>query len=999
MNLVSCPPELWPEFSRLLDEALDLPDAERAAWLARVRDAHSELAPWLERVLSRRAAIADYLQRPHLTTTMQSDVQAGQRIGPYTLVREIGSGGMGMVWLAERSDGQLRREIALKLPHAHLLAGKVGERFARERDILAALNHPHIATLFDAGLGENGRPYMALEYVEGQPITDWCRLHKATLDQRIDLMRQVMEAVQYAHAHLIVHRDLKPSNVLVTSDGWVKLLDFGIAKLLLGDTDLESIQALTREGERIATPGYATPEQLQGAAITTKVDIYTLGVMLYELFCGERPLAPAANDAQAANRHRTDLPLCSTRVNDAFANTVAGANAGALRRQLRGDLDAILSKALQTDPEARYASVEAFAADLECYRLHRPISAQRIGRLTLAAKFIRRHRTGAAMTALFLAALIAALSAALWQAQVARQQASFALEQAEHARAVREFLVGVFEQADPNQNKGQPISAHQLLEKGEMQLSAAQASAPSIQADLTGLIGDLYWKLGDFDRAMPLLKRAAGMVANPQVPDEIKARCLRWLAGVEKEKSDFKSAKEHARQAVEFAGRAGKPGYDDASEARRILAYAETYDGEPKAAIALLNEALVQDRMVYGSPSKAVADDMVVFGHALDEDGNFDGAAEALREAVRLSRAAYGDTHSQVADAYNALGLALGHKYDLAAAEVALREALEICTKIYPPGHQEILIAQSVLFSVMEKQGHYADALAGRLILLEAQKKFSEMRPEALAQAYLYIGFDYLGLNRLSEAEAAIRQSLALWAKVQGSNREESSVDSMIFFGIVLQLQGRFAEAEAVLRDAISIQLKHEAPTSEWLGKSRNALGSVLRMQHRYDEAIQLLTDEIAALRSSGRGSSMQSAEIEARLAETKVDVGAFVDAQSLATKSLASMRKLLVPGHLRLSLALLPLARAQLALGQPGDALPLFQEALDVRRSSSSPTDLRNLEIKTGLVNALEAMGKTADAHAIRLEVEPVLAAMSHPYAADLHKRLAPPASQEIKP
>ncbi len=993
MNLVSCPPELWPEFSRLLDEALALPETERAAWLARARTQHAQLAPWLERVLARCDMGADYLQRPHLAASAQSDVQTGQRIGPYALVREIGSGGMGVVWLATRSDGQLRREIALKLPHAHLLAGKVGERFARERDILAALNHPHIATLFDAGLAENGRPYLALEYVDGRSITDWCRVRKATLDQRLDLMRQVMDAVQYAHTRLTVHRDLKPSNVLVTADGQIKLLDFGIAKLLIGDAELESIQTLTREGERLATPGYAALEQLQGGAITTKVDIYTLGVMLYELFCGERP------PAQSANRSGADLPLCSARVSDAFAGTVGGVDAAALRRQLRGDLDAILAKALQVDPDARYASVEAFAADLDRHRRHLPVGAQRIGRLTLAAKFVRRHRTGVAMTAVFLAALIAALSAALWQAQVARQQAGIALEQAEHARAVREFLVGVFEQADPNQNKGQPITAHQLLERGEKQLSTAQAGAPAIHADLTGLIGNLYWNLGDFDRATPLLTQAVGMISNPDVPDEIKARSLRWLAGMEKEKSDFKSAKEHAQQSIAIAERAGKPSYDDASEARRILAYADTYDGEPKAAIALLREGLAQDRAAYGSAGRAVADDMIVFGHALDEDGNFTEAATTLREAVVLARAAYGDTHTQVADASNALGLALGHKYDLVAAEAAFREALEISTRIYPPGHAEILNAQSVLFSVMEKQGRYADALAGRLQLLEAQRKFSDTRPEILAQANLYIGFDYLGLNRLSEAEAAIRQSLSFWAKTQGSNREESSVDPMIFLGIVLQLQGRLADAEAILREAIAIQLKHEVPASEWLGKSRNALGSILRMQHRYAEAVSLLSEEIAALRGGGHGPSVQLAELEARLAETKVDIGAFAEARTLAAEALAELRKLLVSGHLRLSLALLPLARAELALDHPGQALPLFQEALDVRRSSSSPTDLRNLEIKVGLINALEATGETADARAIRQEIEPVLVAMPHPYAADLRKRLASNAPQGIKP
>jgi serine/threonine-protein kinase len=288
------PADQWSALSSLLDSALDLPEGDRTAWLDNHAAKDPEQAAWLRRVLAQLplATAQDYLQRPVIEPGDDPAIAAGSLIGVYRLLRKLGSRGMGVVWLAERSDGHLRRTVALKLPHAHLLAGSVRERFAREGNILARLQHPHIATLYDAGLAGNGRPYLALEYAEGLPITQWCREHAADIDTRLELVSKVMQAVAYAHARLIVHRDIKPSNVLVTADGDVKLLDFGIAKLLAGD-DESADSPQTRFGMRLATPGYAAPEQIAGETATTQADVYALGVMLCELLCGQTPSAEA----------------------------------------------------------------------------------------------------------------------------------------------------------------------------------------------------------------------------------------------------------------------------------------------------------------------------------------------------------------------------------------------------------------------------------------------------------------------------------------------------------------------------------------------------------------------------------------------------------------------------------------------------------------------------------------------------------------------------------
>ena len=535
MSPLPCPAEHWPEFSRLLDRALEVPETERADWLDALSASHAEVLPYLRTVLSARAddasltlaAFAGPATGPAGSTDpahgegSESEPVAGDRLGPYTLESELGRGGMGVVWLAARSDGAYERRVALKLPHTHLSGGAMERRFRRERDILAGLSHPNIAQFLDAGVTAGGRPYLALELVTGVPITAACRAAGHPLADRIRLLRDVAAAVQSAHARLIVHRDLKPSNVLVTPDGTVKLLDFGIAKLLESEDTGErgaGLTQLTVEGTRIATPDYAAPEQLTGGPVTVATDVYSLAVLLYELLTGRRPFDTASGPARLMQILGTAsaAPRASSRVDSGHAATVGGFAPSELSRALAGDLDAILAKALAIEPADRYASAEAFAADLERYSRLEPIQARRIGKVTRTLKFARRHRLSVGLAAALTLASALGIGGILWQsARTARE--------ARRANATKEFLVGVFQASDPRVASARPrgeITARELVDIAADRLEGTLAEDPDTRSALRDLTATIYTYLDEVEPARRLARLNSSDLAARLRPDD-----------------------------------------------------------------------------------------------------------------------------------------------------------------------------------------------------------------------------------------------------------------------------------------------------------------------------------------------------------------------------------------------------------------------------------------------------------------------------------------------
>ncbi len=473
--------------SKLLDVALELDPSQREEWIASLTPDEQALAEPLREMLAnddKLAADERFAQLPRMSQPEEVATR-GEGVGPYRLRHEIGRGGMGSVWLAERSDGNFKRQVALKLPRLAWGAG-LAERMAREREIGALLEHPAIARMYDAGVDERGRPYLAFEYIDGQPIDAWCESQALTLRQRLTLFLQIIKAVAYAHGRLVVHRDLKPSNVLVTRDGQAHLLDFGIAKLLQDATQADA--NLTQEQGRVLTPHYASPEQIAGEPITVASDVYSLGVLLYELLTGVLPVAPRRETLAAIEEAvlQGDIVLASTRVKDK-----------ATARALRGELDAILTKAMQRDPQRRYATADALAQDIQRHLQGETVSAKPDTMGYRLRKALRRHWVAVSVATAFLISVLSASAIALVQAQRAARSAV-------RERVVMEFVADVFRinsRVNPVNAVMRPASPVSLLEGGAQLIQQRFAGQPEMQAELFGVVGGVFSDMGAYKLA------------------------------------------------------------------------------------------------------------------------------------------------------------------------------------------------------------------------------------------------------------------------------------------------------------------------------------------------------------------------------------------------------------------------------------------------------------------------------------------------------------------
>jgi len=507
--------EQWRVIIPYLDRALAQADEERAAWLSSLAEENPVLGAQLRALLDeQRASVQEgFLEQGPVPLPLAPGL-AGQSIGAYRLLTQIGQGGMGSVWLAERSDGRFERQVAVKFLNIALIGKGGEERFKREGSILGRLAHPHIAELVDAGVSAAGQPYLVLEHVEGDHIDRYCDQRKLDVEARVRFFLDVLVAVAQAHANLIVHRDLKPSNVLVRNDGQVKLLDFGIAKLLEGEAQDGSATVLTVEGGRAMTPEYAAPEQLRGEPVTTATDVYALGVLLYVLLTGQHPAGTGPHTP--ADLVKAIVDTEPTRPSDTVGSTRANgeittANAtrrsttpDKLSRLLRGDLDTIVGKALKKNPQERYASVTALADDLRRYLSHEPISARPDTSAYRAGKFVRRNRLAVALAALALVGTMAGVAGTLVQARRARQQRDFAFGQLARAEAVNDLDSFLLSDAAPS---GKPFTVNELLRRAEQIVEQQRGDNPT-RVQLLVAIGRQYQDQDEDAKARHVLEEA-----------------------------------------------------------------------------------------------------------------------------------------------------------------------------------------------------------------------------------------------------------------------------------------------------------------------------------------------------------------------------------------------------------------------------------------------------------------------------------------------------------
>jgi len=734
--------ERWQRLSPLLDAMFELDPDTRARSLELLREEDASLAADLESLMELSAEREDFLSQPLVAPL--PGMRAGLLIGPYRLERMLGEGGMGQVWLASRADGLYQRRVALKLLRPGLADPKLRLRFTRERQILARLEHPHIARLLDAGISDD-QPYLALEYVDGEPITDWSRTHAQTLDVRLRLFLQTCEAVSHAHANLIVHRDLKPSNILVTPLDEVRLLDFGIAKLL--DTGEPSPEN-TRTGLRTFTLHYAAPEQIRGEPVTTMTDVYSLGVVLYELLTDAKPYR--LKRQSDAEWEEAILSVDPIRPSQAMSRGEHEASDPRLwRRRVRaitGDLDNIVLKALAKRPEQRYPSVEALALDLQRFREGKPVQARRQSLGYRVRKYVHRHRWALATALLVTVVLTTALGIVAWQARQAVQEAG-------RAQALQDFVVGLFEHAGEGSTDGR-LDVRQLLDAGARRGERELARQPAARAELFGVIARLRLGLGDYRQALALLEREAvivdslGDAASAGLRLESatdRGRALRMLgaqnACIDTMRPQAELAQREEQQlplqVAEFYSQLGRchraageaasarvvferalalrrdPGNDGvgAAETMADLAALDTDDGHRTEALVGYRKALGQLRASAG-PRHPMAVDLLRSICSLERSvGAIDPAERDCGAALALSLSLHGAANPATVDARRQLAAIQVDQGRLREAEAAYRDSRAWLVARLGPDHESVARDDESLALVAFERGDIPAAL------------------------------------------------------------------------------------------------------------------------------------------------------------------------------------------------------------------------------------------------------------------------------------------------
>ena len=883
-------PERWSALSPHLDQALDLPRAERASWLERLRDRDPSLAAEVSRLLGRY----DTLDREGFLSDESAPAPrkatlAGVEVGAYTLRSPLGQGGMGQVWLAERSDGRFEGTAAVKLLNVSLI-GRDGEaRFRREGSLLARLRHPFIAHLIDAGMLSTGQPYLILEHVDGEPIDAYCDAHRLPVARRLRLFLDVLTAVAFAHANLVVHRDLKPANILVGRDDRVRLLDFGIAKLLEPEGTAEPGAGVTRDGESAATPEYAAPEQLTGGAITTATDVYALGVVLYLLLTGRHPVGPGP--ASPAALVRAVLDQDPKRPSDAVISAQGpseeereriaagrGVTVNRLQRILAGNLDNIVGRALKKDPRERYPSVESFADDLRRHLNDEPVSARPDSIVRRLTRFVRRHRAATAAAALTLAAIVAGSAGVAWQAREADRQREYAESQLERAAAANDFLSNLLSIAAP---PGSQFTVSQLLDAGEALVDQQFSDDDALRAEMLVVIGWQQEQSEEYERARPILERAAALAGKSSDP-ALRARALCPLAFLKMMQGEADAGR--AMIAGALAALPEAPQYD-LQRAECLVRRADFgfWDGDggammrdSRAAMTLLDRARGATR---ARKTDALAS--LAYGCYL---ARRNAEAEALypRLVAELEATGRGRTVA-AADAYNNWAL-IYFQGDLSKAEPLLRKDLELRRAIEGAGP----IAPTHPFN-----------LAGLLA----------------------------DLGRYDEAEPLLEEVIRT-AEARGKHRIQ--FDAMMRLADTYTERGDLARAEAQL-DRLKPWESHPeytpfrtAQMAYYRGRVAEARGDAPTARDRYARAVEMFESRQAKIAMNVRAL--------VGLARAERLLGDLPSATATAGRALDLAQSFVAEGSPSYLIGYALVARGENldALGKQGEALEAFRDAAD---------------------------------------------------------------------
>ena len=942
-------PQLFALFERLAEAA---PDARRRMLDDVGRD-DPALRARLERLLALDASESDLAADVSGWRERVADGDAvPEHLGAWRIVRELGAGGMGRVFLAERSDGEYEQTVALKVVRGEFASDAALARFVAERRILARLDHPNIAALVDGGVDARGRPWFAMRYVDGLPLPEYCDAHALDLDARVRLVVAICEAAAHAHRQLVVHCDLKPSNVLVDAGGQVHLLDFGIARMIDAPRDGRAAQAAETQ-LRALTPGYAAPEQLADKPVGIATDVYAIGAMLFEVLAGRRPYA--GNDETPA-----DAAVAQSRGEPPPVSRAAGSHGPVPARRLRGDPDAIVATALHHDASRRYPDAAALADDLRAFLSGRPLRAQRTSALRRARKLVARHRTASALAAAAVLALIATTAFALHQSVVARREAA-------EATAARDFLVGIFRSADPREGKG-GIDTRMLIDRGSAGLAAALASQPDLAAGFAEVLGNVYLKLAAYDAAESMLDRALDLTRRRYGADAAQnAPILRALAEARAERNKLDEAgkalaEARAIDAKSRATSASATIADDATEAD----IAERA-GDPDKAEMLADRAVASAKALRPAEPLRVAALLNQRATIEEARGTLDDSERDTREALDIFRKQNGEGSLDTAENLVNLGVLRMRRGDAAGAEPIFREGLASYRRLLPGEHPLIADAMTNLARALDRQGKSAEAEPLYLDALAMQRHLFGDAHGDVATTLNNLAVLYVGRSDYAKARPMMQQVVDAWTKISGPTHP-LALASRGNLGVIEREQGDYPAAEATLQSALD-DYRKLPDTAARQAYCLDQLGILLRYQGRHAEALALHR-QADALRADVKqlGPIERAAGLIAfSLAESANGDGA--GAVKHADAALALLDGAKAAGDARYADALLARARGALAAHDLKTASSAVADAAALRAKLYGADDWRTAETE---VVAAEIDAATGDRAAAIAKAEP---------------------------
>lgn len=874
--------ERWSQVEDLFDRASQLENKEQKEFLKAACRGDDELHEYIRRLLRSthaldetvEGAISETMSRVFVDEDAVADGMKGEMIGPYRVERLIGSGGMGMVYLAERADEQFDQQVAIKVGRHRLVDPDTVLRLRNERQILANLDHPNIARLFDGGTTDDGVPYLVMEYINGIRLDTYCDLHQLGVAERLKLFQTICGAVHYAHQNLVIHRDIKAANILVTVDGIPKLLDFGIAKLI--DAAGEETDGLTREGAVIMTPANATPEQILGQPVTTATDTYALGLLLYLLLCGYKAyesdgLSPSEfarvvcqqdavkpslrfqQEQRLAVRTHDDsaLPVINMASNDRSTSIAR------LQRRLRGDLDTIALNALRKEPLRRYRSVSALSDDIDLHLRSMPIVARSDSWRYRTGKFVRRHYAAVAASFLIVGML------ATFSVVVSVQNKSITKER-DTAREVSKFLEDIFMEQDPKIAKGAKITAEEILENGAKRIKSNLSDRPEIQSALMGIIGRVYHSLGEFQSSADLLEEALRLQRQTYGDNHlVVAAAKTHLAQTLVDQAEYSRAEELLESALVTYLKSGSSETVEIAENASNLANLLLLSGgdlgraEELAEKSInlyeqLAEIPVVDRVTVPASGETIelklAAAMATLARITQIQGDVEKTEQLLLDAIDIVIESEQQNHPWMVFYLQNLGVAQRTKGDLESARVTFDKAVAAARHIWGEKHDllaAILIDQGIVFHLT---GDFDNA---ERVMREALAQYRRTRGDS----HPTVGFNLVVLGMLQHdmadlvaAEQTLRDAQSIFeAAYEGDHQYTAS--ALTELGAVLNSANRTAEAETVLQRALAIRHKDYHEDHVMVAATRTEIADGLTRQGRFDDAEPLLVKSFDTLR------------------------------------------------------------------------------------------------------------------------------------------------------